>query len=316
MKLIRVVSPLLLEKVAIMLEAVESSAAGNAAVSTAKDKSCLLAVVKRYLETCRVNLDDPVLVLGGGQEDLDILTVCGLKQIVMSNLDSPDLALDAENIALPDNSYPLVFAHAVLHHCRSPHKAVGEMVRVARQHVFFLEPNDSWALRLLVRLKLSFPYELAAVVAHDYIQGGLRNGPIPNYIYRWTGHEVEKCLAAYHPERRITVRAYPYWDFYVNEYELLNRKESLVSRLAEKVGPRNFIRSLHAAQGALNVLPPFRAQGNKFFCAISKADLQPWIEQRDKQFYLRRENGCASSVADSQATHEAAMVSGAEAAEN
>jgi SAM-dependent methyltransferase len=272
-----------------MAEAVQCSVAGNTAASTVKDKSCLLGVVHRYLEVCRVDRNQPILVLGGGQEDLDILAACGLEQIVMSNIDSPDLALDAESIELPDNSYPVVFAHAVLHHCRSPHKAVGEMVRVASRHVFFLEPNDSWALRLLMRLKLSFPYELAAVAAHDYREGGTRNGSIPNYIYRWTGHEVKKCVAAYHPERRIIVRAHPYWDFYVNEYELLNRKESHVAKLAETVGPRNFIRSLHAAQAILNVLPLLRAQGNKFFCAISKGELQPWIEARDGQFFLKRE---------------------------
>jgi SAM-dependent methyltransferase len=191
-----------------MTEVAPRSVAQNTAARTAKDKSCLLGVMHRYLETCNVDRVEPVLVLGGGQEDVDILTACGFKQIVMSNIDSQGLALDAENIALPDNSYSVVFAHAVLHHCRSPHKALGEMVRVARQHVFFLEPNDSWALRLLVRLKFSFPYELAAVAAHDYLEGGMRNSSIPNYIYRWTGHEVKKCVAAYHPERRIKVRAF------------------------------------------------------------------------------------------------------------
>src|SRR5260370_450162 len=115
-------------------------------------------------------------------QPIRLLTACGFKQMVMSNIDCPGLALDAENIALPDNSYPVVFAHAVLHHCRSPHKAIGEMVRVARQHVFFLEPNDSWAVRMLVRLGYSFPYELAAVAAHEYLHGGMRDGPIPNYI--------------------------------------------------------------------------------------------------------------------------------------
>src|SRR5208282_1156787 len=169
-----------------MAEAMQCSVEGNIAASRAKDKSCLLGVVQHYLETCNVDREAPMLVLGGGQEDVDILTACGVKQLVMSNINSPGLALDAENIALPDESYDAVFAHAVLHHCRSPHKAVGEMVRVARKHVFFLEPNDSWALRLLVRLSVSFPYELAAVAAHDYVEGGMRNGPIPNYIYRWT----------------------------------------------------------------------------------------------------------------------------------
>jgi hypothetical protein len=123
-------------------------------------------------------------------------------------------------------------------------------------------------------------------------------------------------VAAYHPERRINVRAHPYWDFYVNEDELLIRKESRVAKLAETLGPRNFIRLLHAAQVTLNVLPPLRAQGNKFFCAISKGELQPWIEARNGQFYLKRGDRSSSSPTDSQAKQVAARHADAKAAEN
>jgi SAM-dependent methyltransferase len=271
-------------------EAAELQTVENSIPRTPKDKSGLLRVIGRYLEACGVDRRQAVLVLGGEQEDIEILTACGFEQIVLSNLDAAGLALDAENIALADNSYSVVFAHAVLHHCRCPQKAVGEMVRVSQQHVFFVEPNDSWALRVLARLGFSFPYELAAVAAHEYLNGGMRDGPIPNYIYRWTGREVEKCVASYHPERQFEVRAHPYWDFYVNEYELRNRKESRVAALAEKVGPRNFVRLLRLGQAVLNLAPPLRSQGNKFFCAISKRELQPWIEMRDARCYLKKES--------------------------
>ena len=288
------------------MSSVPTTAATAAGSSKPKNKSCLLHVFERHLQTLAVDRTQPILVVGGADEDLEILSAVGFRQIVLSNLRAGELNLDAEDIQLPDDSYSIVFAHAVLHHCRCPHKAVGEMVRIARQHVFFLEPNDSWVLRLLVRLNFSFPYELAAVAAHDYLEGGMRNGSIPNYIYRWTGHEVKKCVAAYHPERRINVRAHSYWDFYVNEYELLGRRESCIAKLAETLGPRNFIRFLHAAQVTLNVLPPLRAQGNKFFCAISKGELQPWIEARNRQFYLKRQDRSGSSATDSHAKQVAA----------
>jgi hypothetical protein len=255
-----------------------------------KDKSCLLDVIGRYLDTCEVDRSQPALVVGGGREDLEILTACGFEQIVLSHLDAAGLALDAEDIALPDNSYPVVFGHAILHHCRCPYKAVGEMVRVSQQHVFFVEPNDSATLRLLVRAGFSFPYELAAVASQDYLHGGLRDGPIPNYIHRWTGREVSKCVAAYQPERQFEVRPHPFWDFYVNEYELLSRKESHVAKLAQKLGPGNLIRLLRIGQAILNLIPPLRAQGNKFFCIISKKELQPWIEMREGNYYLRKES--------------------------
>lgn len=259
------------------------------ALDTRKDRSCLLALIRQYLEICNVNVSLPVLVIGGGEEDLQILSACGFKEIVLSNLDSKGMYVDAENIALPDDSYPTIFAHAVLHHCRSPHKAIGEMARVSQKHVFFVEPNDSYTLRVLVRLGFSFPYELAAVAAHEYTSGGMRDGSIPNYIYRWKGREVEKSIFAYHPERQFRVFSHPYWDFFVNEYELLNRKETRVAELARKMGPRNFIALLHIGQKLLNLLPPVRMQGNKFFCAISKESLQPWIEQRDGGCYLKKQ---------------------------
>lgn len=252
-----------------------------------KDRSCLLSVIRQYLQTGKVDVNQPVLVLGGEQEDLAILSSCGFSQIVLSNLRSSATSLDAENIALPDESYPLVFAHAVLHHCRCPQKALGEMIRVSQKHVFFVEPNDSWALSMLVRLKISFPYELAAVVAHEYKTGGMRDGPIPNYIYRWTRREVEKAAFSYHPERRFSVQAHAYWDFYVNEYELLSRRESRASHLARAIGALRFIRLLHFAQSILNVVPLSRSQGNKFFCAVSKDELHPWIELRKGHCSLR-----------------------------
>jgi SAM-dependent methyltransferase len=273
-----------------MSEAVRLPAAERSVACTPKDKSCLLGALEYCFELCAVDRSKPVLVLGGEQEDVDILTACGFKEIVLSNIEAANMALDAENIALPDDSYPVVFAHAVLHHCRCPQRALGEMVRVSQQHVFFLEPNDSWIMRLLVRLNFSFPYELVAVAAHEYLRGGMRDGPIPNHIYRWTGREVKKCVASYHPERQFQVHAHPYWDFYVDEDDLISRKESRVAALADKLGPRNFVRLLHLGQAVLNLSSLFRSQGNKFFCAISKRELQPWIEMRDGRCCLKKGN--------------------------
>jgi SAM-dependent methyltransferase len=242
-----------------------------------KNKSCLTEAIRHFVRACSVDVSQPVLVVGGGEDDTQMLSACGFEKIVLTNLNASGLAIDVENIELPDDSYPLVFAHAVIHHCRAPQKAVGEMVRVAQNNVFFVEPNDSWALRLLVRLKLSFPYEIAAVADNGYTTGGMRNGPIPNYIYRWTERELRKAVFAYHPERQFDIHAYPYWDFYANERELLLRKESRIADLAKKLGPRNLLDILHFSQAWLNAFTPLRLQGNKFFAAITKKHLQPWI---------------------------------------
>jgi hypothetical protein len=282
---------LLAEKKDGMGEITQVSTVVGEVGGTSKDKSCLLRVMRHHLDACGVDRSLSVLVIGGGREDVNILSACGFESIVLSNIDSSGINLDAENISLPDSSYPIVFSHAVLHHCRSPHKAVGEMVRVAQKHVFFLEPNDSWCLRMLVRLGFSFPYEIFAVADNGGTCAGMRNGPIPNFIYRWTGHEVEKCVAAYQPERRMRIRAYQYWDFYVNEEELLLRKETRVAALAQRLGPRNLMRVLRLGQAALNLVPPVRSQGNKFFCSISKGELQPWIEGCDGHYRLKERTG-------------------------
>lgn len=271
-----------------MSDVITHSPSENCIVSIPKDKSRLLRVMQHHMDACGVDKDQPVLVVGGGQEDLEMLSACGFKEIVLSNLTGKGVVLDAENIDLPDNSYPTVFAHAVLHHCRSPQKALGEMVRVSQKHALFVEPNDCGALRWLVRLGLSFPYEIGGVANNGYT-GGLRNGPIPNYIYRWTEHEVRKSVLTYHPERQFEIRSQPYWDFYVNEEELLARKESNIATLASKLGARNFIVLLRVVEVFLSTFPLLCSQGNKFFCAISKRNLQPWIDVREAQFCVKRD---------------------------
>lgn len=69
---------------------------------------------------------------------------------------------------------------------------------------------------------------------------------------------------------------------------MLQRRESRVAALAQRLGPRTFIRLLRLGQSFLNVVTPLRAQGNKFFCAVTKRDLQPWIELRDGRFQMKR----------------------------
>jgi hypothetical protein len=61
-----------------------------------------------------------------------------------------------------------------------------------------------------------------------------------------------------------------------------------VAALAEKLGPRNFVTLLRLGQKCLNLLPLSRMEGNKFFCAISKQGLQPWIDARDGNYQLKK----------------------------
>lgn len=262
-----------------------------------------LRVLRLQIEALSVPVDQQVLILGGSSDDEDVLRRVGFTRIVNSNLAS-DLGritngriegashatVDAEQMDLPDESFDLVFAHAVLHHCRSPHRALCEMIRVSRRYVIFLEPNDSLAMSMLVKLRLSFPYELFAVIDHEYRSGGVRNSLIPNFIYRWNQSEVCKTVSACIPERTFSVHAYPYWDFSVPENELVTRKGTRIESITSLLGVRNFISALQLARVALNWMPFLRRQGNKFFCCVEKGSaLKPWLTREGDEVVFNRE---------------------------
>jgi len=240
-----------------------------------------------------------VLVLGGSRDDLHDLLQLGFRNITLSNLVPADLdtgaghgirrlAIDGEDIAVVDSAYDLVFAHEVLHHCRSPHRTLCEMLRVSRRHIAFLEPNDSVLMRLLVKMRFSFPYETTAVVAHDCCAGGLRDSAVPNYIYRWNENEVSKTVSSFLAERTFSVRAYPYWDFNVDERAFARHKLTKLPLITAVTGARNLLLALRFWQGLLN-RTPLRRQGNKFFCWIEKhSELKPWLLLEQNQVVFNR----------------------------
>jgi SAM-dependent methyltransferase len=257
-----------------------------------KDRSQFLSGMSALCSgiTDRQNLS--LLVLGGSDEDIDSLHMLGFQNLTLSNLgsalDASDIgpidnsirtvAIDAEDMAAPADAYDLVLAHEVLHHCRSPHRALCEMLRVSRKYVIFMEPNDSLAMRLLVKMRLSFPYELPAVVDHDYISGGLRNSAVPNYVYRWNKNELFKTVSSFLAEYMFSARAYPYWDFNIDEKELALRKQTKLPIITNTIGAKNFVTTLRFGQRFLNHVPFLRGQGNKFLCLVEKhAELKPWL---------------------------------------
>jgi SAM-dependent methyltransferase len=272
---------------------------------TPKPRAQFLRVLNAEIAACRMSLDQRVLIVGGSAEDENVLRQAGFKDIVNSNLPTDmdrlaagessgaqHLALDAEQIDLPDESFDLVFASEVLHHCSSPHRALCEMLRVSRKYVLFMEPNDSLAMALLVRMGFSFPYELPAVIDHDYRSGGVRDSHIPNFLYRWNGHEVFKTVSSYIPERVFSVRARPYWDFSVTKKDLDLRKETRIGSITSVMGTGNFILLLRFAQLCLNRIPGFRGQGNKFFCCIEKDEgLKPWMAREGGEIVFNRKFG-------------------------
>jgi SAM-dependent methyltransferase len=208
----------------------------------------------------------------------------------MPDADITLLYADLEKLPVADASYDLVLAHEVLHHCRSPHAALVEMLRVSRRNIVFMEPNDSLAMRWLIRLRLSTPYELPAVIHNDYKKGGVNNTDIPNFIYRWDPRTIYQTVAACLPEREFGLYLRRYWDFNITAEDLERRRETRIGVITKVTGPRLFMGLLHGFQAVANSLPWIAGQGNKFFACITKQNaLKPWIVERDGALGFNRE---------------------------
>ena len=157
-----------------------------------------------------------------------------------------------------------------------------------------MEPNDSLMMRAFVKLRFSFPYELPAVIFHNYLAGGVRNSCIPNYIYRWSAREIYQTAASYIPEFEFSLYVRQYWDFNVDKNELALRKQTRIGSFTKLLGPGLFLMALHGFQAIVNRLPWLEKQGNKFFGCITKHDnLKPWLVQGSRgiifnQYYIKR----------------------------
>jgi SAM-dependent methyltransferase len=217
-----------------------------------------------------------VLVVCGGALDRDVFRDAGFRDVTISNLDpstkgdvyAPFAASlqDAERLSFGDGELDVVAVHAGLHHCRSPHRALLEMYRVANHGVLVIESRDSWAMRRATRLGVALDYEVPAVTACHYTHGGVNNSPIPNYVYRWTEREVEKTLASNHPEGRLAIRYFYGLDLPFDHVE-----------------SKRLLRALAMPLKLLTWALP--SQGNCFGFWVTKPkfpdDLQPWLTVAD-----------------------------------
>jgi SAM-dependent methyltransferase len=156
-----------------------------------------------------------ILVVGGGKNDEQVFCSLGFQHVTLTNVDSAVnrgservaaiASADAESLPYASESFDYVVVHAVLHHCRSPHRALLEMYRVARKAAIFFESRDSFSIRLAQRLGFANPYELTAVAANNGMAGGVCDTAVPNYVYRWTEREVRKTIASYAPHATHTI---------------------------------------------------------------------------------------------------------------
>jgi SAM-dependent methyltransferase len=234
-------------------------------------------VVSQLIESGQLDRSSRVLVVCGGDRDKQVFQRAGLTEVTISNVDDrvQENAFapfywsfqDAEQLTFSDAEFDVVAVHAGLHHCRSPHRALLEMYRVAKRGVLVIEARDSWSMRRATQLGVALDYEIPAVSANNWTHGGVGNGPIPNYVYRWTEREVEKTLASVNPEGKQRCRY-----FYGLElpYEVVAMQGR--SKLA-------LLKALAMPLKAVTWALP--SQGNCFAFWVDKpqfpADLQPWL---------------------------------------
>lgn len=231
------------------------------------------------LETIGIAPGDDVLVVCGGPYDRDALVHAKVQRATISNIDyhggEKDLSpfaweyQDAEDIKRPDNSADWVIVNAGLHHCASPHKALCEMLRVARKGVIVQEARDSLLMRLAVRLGMTGDFETEPALLTGGKSGGYRDTKIPNYIYRWTEREFEKTVKSYQPHL--------HFEFSYRYAYRLPLQRLAMSRSAVK---RGAVQLLALARTALELTMPH--QGNMFsMIARKNGELQPWLVRRD-----------------------------------
>ncbi|HEX5322322.1 MAG TPA: methyltransferase domain-containing protein [Capsulimonadaceae bacterium] len=176
----------------------------------AKGVSFYRDVVQKLMARGLIKPDMSLLAVCAGDRDREILQNAGLKNVTISNVDSRMTGgefapyawsfQDAEKLTYEDNSFDITLVHAGLHHCRSPHRALLELYRVARKGVLVFENRDNMTLKAAGLLGFNKDYEIEAVVGNGCSYGGVGNTAIPNYIYRWTEREVQKTILSFAPE--------------------------------------------------------------------------------------------------------------------
>lgn len=223
-----------------------------------------------------------ILVVGGGANDQEVFRSLGFQNVTLTNIGSAvdrgaaSAAADAENLPYGTESFDYVVAHAVLHHCHSPHRALLEMYRVAAKAAIFFESRDSFVMRCAERLGAMSPYEISAVAANNGSAGGVADTCVPNYVYRWTEREVRKTIASFAPHATHKIE-------FAHGYGTPCSPSS-------RPGIKGFVRGVCVSMyKALAMV--FPSQRNLMACCIHKPqiprDLQRWLISDEGQIRFR-----------------------------
>jgi SAM-dependent methyltransferase len=237
------------------------------------------ATIGRLVRTGVLDPSQRVLVLCAGASDRTVLRDFGFRDVVISNVTTPSRrdaepfacsCQDAEHLTYPDCSFDFCIVHNGLHHCRSPHRALLEMYRVARHGLLLFEPYDNVTTRVGVKLHIGQEYEHASVAFNHSHHGGVGNSEIPNFVYRFTEREIVKTINSFAPHVRhefgfVHTMCVP-WK------QLRGRRR------------KHLLHLIRLARPALSLMGVcFPKQGNSFAALVLKPTLplalHPWLRQ-------------------------------------
>jgi len=122
---------------------------------------------------------------------------------------------DLERLSFADDTFDWSLISAAIHHLPRPALGVYALLRVSREGLIFIEPHDSWLVRLFVSLGLAQAYEA-----------------VGNYVFRWSRKDVEKlCRSLYYNYRCASMFATHRVATSRLEFEVLRGLNSLVNKI-------------------------------------------------------------------------------------
>lgn len=225
-------------------------------------------VVRDLIDAGELELSHEVIAVCAGEEDGNLFHRLGFQHVTLTNVDvETGVALhgtaptgrnweraDVQSLPYAADAFDFAWVSDGLHHCRSPHRAVTEMYRVARKGVIVIESRDSFALRAAVKIGLTGDYEFNARLLDTREHGGVDFGAVPNFVYRWSERDLEKLVRTFDPEHDQAFRYY---------YGL-----NLPARLSA-------IRVARVAARGLTRLVP--RQGNTFAMVVLRGRVKPYL---------------------------------------
>ena len=246
-------------------------------------------ILKKGINLNLINKNTSILVVGGGPNDSTILNAFEFKNVVISNL-APHANVtdyqpykwekaDLNKLPYEDTFFDLVIVSAALHHLYSPHKGLGEMLRVAKKAIIVIESYDNFLSKISRKLGFVPEYEIDAILNDG--TGGVENSHIPNYIYRWSKGEIIKTVNTFLPH---TQNKFHFFHHYELPIDRLKRTKSLFIKMA--------IPFIIISKFILKTF--FPTQANEFGIIVEKGqNLHPWLSgTTDKpllnKIYLRR----------------------------